>query len=360
MRNTFKAITACIAALLCAGNTQAATSACTAFGNAPRTVNKLLSQAQNALVTCKNGIKLGGFNDGDGLARNACFYDNGAATPAHPLPLVVYLQASMARIDAQIAKTGLIDARITTNLTDDATSEGFLLLAPLPRFTNHYYPLPNGYSLGFDVWYRQFAREPQTVAGIRYAPNVDFATIDHFIDEQIASGRVDLRRIYLVGYSNGASTAVLYAQNRPEIAAAAIYSAPDPYGFLNDPCQQQPVADATSVISEISVPRTDAPIFHVHNDCDVYGSCPNAVHFQQQIDDSGTAQMTTEMIDKKQNLVNTCDAICGIDPNGSPYNLKSRLTGTANHNRWPDAWNARLLDFLRMHPLPPPPPAPVQ
>lgn len=358
MGKHFKQIAAGAVVLVWASGAHAA-AACTAFGNTPRPVNKSISQVQNALITCKNGVKLGGYSDGDGLARNACLYDNSAATRAHPLPLVVYLQASMANIDTQIAKTGLLDERISVNLTDEPDRPGFVLLAPLPRFTTHYYPVPNGYSLGFDVWYRQFSRQPQTVGGKRYAPNVDFATIDHYIDEQVASGRVDPRRIYLVGYSNGASTAVLYAQNRPEVAAAAVYSAPDPYGFLNDPCQQQPVADSTNGSAEILVPRIDAPIFHLHNDCDVYGSCPSGEHFQQQLDDSATAMMSSQIINKAQSAVSACDNACGTDPNGSAYNLKARLTGNTNHNRWPDLWNTRLLDFLREHPLPPPAPAPA-
>lgn len=325
---------------------------CTPFGNPPQVTLDTLNAAGYALTRCQDGgTKLNGYTDANGSARQACLWDNADATPARPLPLVIYLQASLAPLDLQIAKTGLLDARRTALLGEDARP-GFLLLAPMPRYTRHYYPLPNAYSLGFDVWYRQFASGPRSVGGVAYPANTDFATIDHYIAGLLGSGRVDPRRVYLVGYSNGASAAVEYAQNRAGIAAAAVYSAPDPYGFLQDPCPQRPVAGPAAGMAELQVTRRNAPIFHLHRDCDAYGSCPNALKLQRQITESATALMFTQTVNRDQLPVSGCDAACGSDANGSPWNLKARLAGTGNHNTWPLDWNARLLGFLREHPLP--------
>lgn len=344
---------AAFAAALSLGSTPAAAAAtaCTAFGNPPRGTSNALTATSYALTRCRGGVALKDYVDRNGTPRQACFWDNAAAAVDQPLPLVVYLQASFAAIDTQIGKTGLIDAGSSANLSGDAARPGFLLLAPLPRYTQHYYPVPNSFSLGFDVWYRQFGSSARSIEGVEYPVNVDFATIDHYIAQLVDTKRVDARRVYLVGYSNGASTAIEYAQNRPGIAAAAVYSAPDPYGFLNDPCQQQPVASTPANIAELQVMRTDAPIFHLHRDCDISGSCPNASQLNDQLLGSGTANILTQVIDRDQQPLSECDAACGTDPNGSAFNLKARITGVHNHNTWPSAWDARLLGFLREHPL---------
>jgi len=343
------------ALLLCAQSlsTPAQAQACSAFGNTPRPHNAMMTRAGYSLVRCKGGSRLADYTDDNGTPRQACFYDHPDASSAHPLPLVVFLQASFAPLDGQLAKTGLVDHRLTADLSGDPQRPGFLLLAPMPRFTTHFYPLPNGFSLGWDVWYRQFAASAREVAGLRYAPNVDFAAIDHFIDRVIRSGRVDGRRIFIVGYSNGASMTVEYVQHRPRIAAAATYSGPNPYAFLDDACPQRPVAVAAADDGELAVTRTDAPVFLLHRDCDVYGSCPNMQAMQEQLIQSGTADARTQMLDRAQQPLQNCDHACGTEVNGSAFNLKARLTGTAGHNEWPDEWTARMLQFLREHPLAP-------
>lgn len=338
---------------LCSATIAAAATTCSAFGNPPRPMSSGLTAISQSLTRCQGGALLTGYQDEYGTPRAACFWDNAAATPDQPLPLVIYLQASFAPLDSQIGKTGLLTARTGADLSGDTDRPGFLLLAPLPRYTRHYYPLPNGFSLGFDVWYRQFGSSTARVDGIDYPVNVDFATIDHYIAQTVSSRRVDPHRIFLVGYSNGGSTAIAYAQHRRNIAAAALYSAPDPYAFLNDACPQQPVTDAPASIAELQVTRRDAPIFHVHRDCDAYGSCPNAQRWGDRIAGSASANWLRQIIDYDQQPTSSCDAACGSNADGSPWNLKARTTGTRNHNQWPDTWDARLLAWLREHPLPP-------
>jgi predicted esterase len=348
-------VAALLAALcFCSAPAVSADAACSAFGNPPQATSNGMTALSYALTRCQGGALLAGYADSNGTPRQACFWDNAAATTQQPLPLLIYLQASFAPLDTQIGKTGLVAARLVADLSGDAAKRGFLLLAPLPRYTRHHYPLPNGFSLGFDVWYRQFGTSARSVDGISYPVNVDFATLDHYIAQVVASQRVDPKRIYLLGYSNGASTAIEYAQNRASIAAAAVYSAPDPYAFLDDPCPQQPVATAPASTAELQVARRDAPIFHLHRDCDVYGSCPNAQRLGARIAGSGSALWLEQIIDRDQQPVSVCDAACGSSADGSPWNLKARTTGTNSHNHWPDLWDSRLLGYLRDHPLPAP------
>src|SRR5258708_30708656 len=79
----------------------------------------------------------------------------------------------------------------------------------------------------------------------------------------------------MMGWSNGAAMAILYALNRPWIAAAAVYSAPDPFGAFIDTCPQTPVAATPGGIGQLQVFNPRVPVMHVRNDCDIGGIWPN-------------------------------------------------------------------------------------
>jgi pimeloyl-ACP methyl ester carboxylesterase len=151
-----------------------------------------------------------------------------------------------------------------------------------------------------------------TVNGTAFKENVDAATIDHFIQQQVATGMVDANRIYLVGWSNGSSMAFLYGANRSNIAAAAVYSAPDPFGALEDPCQQIPASGAPADRGHVRLFAAGLPTFQV---------------------------------------VTSCDAICGTNPNGDPNNLVANTVGASNHATWPVRQTPQMLQFLQQHPL---------
>ena len=121
------------------------------------------------------------------------------------------------------------------------------------------------------------------VRGETYEENADAASIDHFVDEMIATGKVDRQRIYVVGWSNGAAMALLYALNRPWVAAAAVYSAPDPFSALFDVCTQTPAAVAPAGDGQVQVFSPRVPLMHVHNDCDIGGICPNGSRFAARV-----------------------------------------------------------------------------
>ena len=79
----------------------------------------------------------------------------------------------------------------------------------------------------------------------------------------------------MTGWSNGAAMGLLYALNRPNVAAVAVYSGPDPFGALNDPCHQKPVAHAPANNAEVRIYNPRVPVMNVHNACDIAGICPN-------------------------------------------------------------------------------------
>src|SRR5215468_11465091 len=120
------------AAILCAtlGAGPAHAAACNAFGNAPR------AQVPNVTITsCAGGVTVGPWLDGDGTPRAACLYEPASASPARPLPLVVYLHPSLFTADTIPFATNLLELRDTADLSGDPARPGFILLAPQGRAT---------------------------------------------------------------------------------------------------------------------------------------------------------------------------------------------------------------------------------
>ena len=226
-------------------------SKCTPFGDPPAEVNHgyyaNFVTAHNPV--CFGGKILGPWNDADGTPRYSCLYEPAIASKDDPLPLVIFLHGSIATADS-IRLTGLYKLIDKADL--GGKKPGYIVLAPEGRYTTHYYPGIDSNGLGWDNWYRQLNPSGDvTVRGIVYHENADAAAIDHFVNEYLAEGKADRRRIYAMGWSNGAAMAILYALDRPWISAAAVYSAPDPFGAFNDPCPQTPVAATPASFKEV-------------------------------------------------------------------------------------------------------------
>ena len=327
-----------------------AADTCTPFGNVPRTM------VPNVLpTTCLNGTTMGPWSDADGTARNACLYEPASASTANPLPLIVYIHPSLFTADTLAVATNILDFQDTANVSDDPARPGFIVLAPEGRATTHFYPAPDDQGTGWDNWYRQLDQHggPVTVDGVTYPQNVDAATIDHFIDEEVATGKVDTRRIYVTGWSNGSAMGALYALSRRRIAAAAIYTAPNPYEAFNDPCPQTPVRHRARSDAEVRISHPRLPLYHLHNACDIAGICPNGELLLSQLV-AVHAQATDVIIDGSQVQVPICDAGCGTNPDGdmsAADNPRGYTEGSQNHTRWPTDWTASMLEFFRQHRL---------
>ncbi len=327
----------------------AAAGACGPFGGAPATV---LGAPK---PTCGAGTLLGPWRDADGSARYACLFAPAAASPKNRLPLLVYLHPSLFGPDS-VSQTGLLDLAAKYPLGGDPKRPGFLVLAPQGRRTPHFYPYPDDRGSGWDNWYRQLAPAGGVKTGDSvYRENVDAAAIDHFVMQAASSGEVDTRRIYVTGWSNGAAMALLYALNRPDVAAAAIYSAPDPFDAFDDPCPQTPVAGVPADHRQIRIANPRAPVTHVRNSCDVAGLCPNAERLAAELRAAGVS-LNDVIIDGSGKQVEACSAWCGSNPDGDMNPLRNPLgwtVGLRRHARWPSGWTRAMLDFLRAHPLRP-------
>ena len=324
---------------------------CGPFGDAPAEVNHgfFASFIASHNPICFGGKAIGPWTDSSGTDRYACLYESENASKENPLPLIVFLHGSLATADS-IRLTGLIGLINTADL--GGKKPGFILLAPEGRYTTHYYPSLDSNAVGWDNWYRQVNPSgTATVGGKVYAENDDAAAIDHFVQEQLAGGKVDGHRIYLMGWSNGAAMALLYALNRPWLAAAAVYSAPNPFAAFDDRCPQVPVALTPSGNGQIQVFNPRVPLMHVRNSCDIEGLCPNGITFKSQMAGIG-ATLDDVILDSAGNQVSACDDSCGTNAlAGGDIGAGGKFRGFIHHVRWPSQWNAKMLEFLKQHPL---------
>jgi pimeloyl-ACP methyl ester carboxylesterase len=306
---------------------------------------------------CGEGRLLGPWKDADQIDRYACLYEPKSADASRKLPMIVYLHPSLFSA-GWITQTNILDLQDSVSLTDDPKNVGYIVLAPEGRKTTHYYPFPDNSGVGWDNWYRQLNPAGDVKIGdTTWRENTDAATIDHFIAAELATGRVDPARIYVSGWSNGAAMALLYAVNRPNIAAAAVYSAPSPFGAFNDPCQQHPVAGPPANNTQIQIFNPAARTMHVHNACDVGGICPNGEQMATELNAAGVV-VDDVILDNHHNQVHSCTDSCGIDPKAPEKSTATAIgsvIGLGNHMRWPKEWTTRMLDFFRQHPLKTPP-----
>jgi predicted esterase len=350
-------ITKIIAALLGAcfafGGSAFAADQCTPFGNPPAQVNHGFFATSFATHNpiCFGGRVLGPWKDSDGADRYACIYEPEQLSRDNPLPLLVFLHGSLATADS-VKVTGLVGEIDKADL--GGKKPGYILLAPEGRDTSHYFPGVDSSAMGWDNWYRELSPSGDvSIAGTTYKENVDAAAIDHFIQDEVATGEVDPARIYLTGWSNGAAMALLYALSRQSIAAAAVYSAPDPFGAFTDPCPQTPVPRAPTSNAQVQIFNPRAALMHVRNSCDIGGICPNGNTFALQMRSAG-AVLDDVILDPDGKPVTTCDDTCGTSPMAAgEVGTSGTLRGIAHHMRWPSASNHQMFEFLKQHPLPP-------
>jgi len=350
MFNAHRLGTALLILIAVAANASAQTVTCSPFGNPPQ---KLI---MNEVPNCTGGSVLGPWNDSDGTPRYACLFEPNSASTANPLPLVIFLHPSLTTADETEEGTNFLEYLNTANVSDDSSKLGFILLAPEGRDTTHLYPSPDDSGPGWDNWYRQFHPGAVTIGSQTYPENVDAATIDHFTAQVLGGKMVDTKRVYLSGWSNGSAMAYAYGLERPSIAAMAVYSAPNPYHAFNDPCPQSPVVAKPLNKSQLQILNLGAPTYHLHNDCDIAGICPNGELLMHQLLPIGIGVQDT-IINSATGPTNGCMDACGTNPDGDPSNALGVTVGTANHVRWPDSWVPALLDFFRAHPLTSRPPA---
>jgi predicted esterase len=263
--------------------------------------------------------------------------------------MVVYLHPSLFGTET-IRLTNLLHYQDSVALRGDRKKAGFIVLAPAGRKTTHFYPFPNRQGIGWDNWYRQLNPAGDVKIGATlYRENVDAATIDHFIAQEVTGDNADPNRIYITGWSNGAAMAMLYALNRPRIAAAAVYTSPNPFGAFDDPCAQKPVTGVPKDGGELRIFNPGVPTMHIHNNCDIIGLCPNSEQLNGQLTSIGVS-VEDVIVDSLGAEVGSCMKACGDNPMGDPDFFSNPLgwtLGLANHSRWPLSLTITMLEFFR-------------
>jgi poly(3-hydroxybutyrate) depolymerase len=288
-----------------------------------------------------------------GETRAACVYRPAGMSSASLRPLVVYIHGSYGSADDVYDFTSLRSKAITANLSGDAARLGFVLAADQGRTL----PNPNGYdntARRHDIYYRDLGAP---------SANPDIRAVDHLIDDLVAQGGIDTHQIYIVGWSNGAFFAQLYAIARygasttggHHIAASAAYAGGSPFENLTD--SQQPSCQYSPY------PKSQVPIYLIHRDCDAAVGCdatqrsnfsqPPGYDVEGWVATAvaqaglGDSALRDVIIDNAGTKQMACASVCG------------KIPGLINHARWPDGiddqgtdWEPIMLLFLRQHPLP--------
>lgn len=305
------------------------------YGNAPRpevnSISGLLELA--SLCTSLYGEALS-FTDANGTMRSACLVSPAGTTPASPRPLLVWLHPSLFPIDS-VLLTELPAKLGSADLTGDPARPGYSLLLVSGRDTEHFYPFPDDTGLGWDNWYRNLDRTSPDL-------NVDVATIDHFIAEVKSRQIVDAKRVFLSGWSNGSAMAELYGLNTPGIAAAVVYSSPNPFNDSTDPCPQAAFGN------------NKLALLHVGNYCDIIGICNSSTALLGDLETRGLAAPVESirinaLLQEVEGCATETACLAPTNPNNV---LQLTDIGTVNHLRWPLGYTDRMLSFLKDHPLP--------
>jgi poly(3-hydroxybutyrate) depolymerase len=289
------------------------------------------------------------WTDDNGDLRWACLYRPPNATPATPLPLVVFIPGSESNVDTMYKATGLREKAATFDLTAGGHT-GFFLAGVQARNMHGSNALGDGPKM--DYSYRDLGTD---------TCNPDIRSIDHLIDQLAQDGLVDTSRIFIMGWSNGASFTQEYAVGRwgtptrggHRIAAAVAYAGADPFD-----------ADAsTSNCGLATYPTSQVPIYNIHRSCDILVPC-----------DASQQGPNTQNVSVEKWMVTLANQV--MDPNGLDVIISTDATpvsaclaygtlqcnqvvGLANHIHWPDGsnrdtqdWEPAMLGFLRAHPHP--------
>ncbi|MBI3202825.1 MAG: hypothetical protein HYZ29_14900 [Myxococcales bacterium] len=292
----------------------------------------------------------------DGTPRYACAH---SPSPTVALPLLVYFHGSGGGAESVYDTTLLRQKAASYDLSGDAQKKGYFLLSIQAR-NLHWPTATNQDGSKHDIYYRDLSS---------CSTNPDFANADAFVDDLVKSGKVDPKRIFVSGWSNGGRFAQAYAIARHEkpspggnrVAAAAVYSGADP--FHNTQSSQSPSCQLSPY------PTSSVPILIVSGWCDVM-PCDDAQAtalakdtelapgstMSAWVGDLGTkvGSPTVQWLKVKGTgeVVQTC----------MPAATCSTLVATLIHTEWPDGiagtasgttdQEPTMLDFLRQHPLP--------
>ncbi|MDK2125155.1 prolyl oligopeptidase family serine peptidase [Parachitinimonas caeni] len=264
--------------------------------------------------------------DQDNITRYACLNTpkqvRGTQEGSRKWPLLIYLHGSRTTPDSlYLEGHELFELHNTYPLSPEAGVEGFLILSPEGRRAK-VWPSSSpttGEGFHWDEWYRN----PKD--------NLDVQAIDHFLDEVMASGWVDPKRVYVFGWSNGAYMAALYASWRRErIAAVGQYAGANPWS--RPPCPVALPADPPP------------PLTLMRNLCDALVPCTTTNDWIKTQQARGWTFEYTNLDARGRATQRdaACTASCG------------KAKGIAEHVRWPgkDVLTRSLLEWFKGKALP--------
>lgn len=296
--------------------------------------------------------------DSNGVTRSACLFAPSGASSTSQRPLVVWLHGGGGgTADDLYDHTSLRAKASSYDLSGDAQRPGFFLLSVHGRHL-HYPTEVARDGNHHDFYYRDFASPSR---------NPDIANVDRLIDNLVRTGNVDPRRIYLMGWSNGAFFSQMYViarQNTPtpdgnRPAAAVAYTGADPFNNINSTqspsCQLNPY------------PLSSAPIFLVSRACDIVAcDAAQARGLESQGGSVEPGHIVGDWETLLQNRVSNPNVlrriVTGTGQVTASCTAESFCTNSiavVNHIRWPDGvadgsaidHEPAMLDFLRNHPL---------
>jgi dienelactone hydrolase len=278
-----------------------------------------------------------------GNPRAACIF-RPVTTEARPL--VIYLHGALGSANAVYNRTLLRQKAESFALSGDPTKVGFVLVSDQGRNMASDNGNPSGARR--DLYFRNWSQHE------------DVAALDQRIDALVAEGKVDAKRIYLTGWSNGGFFAQAYGIERHErptpggnrVAAVAVFDAANPY---------EPGVEGEASCAYQPLPRSSVPIMIVHRACSIIGcdavqrsavSSPPGFDVASWIAALKTRVGATDVTQLTLNAQGAATVSCA--------NICTRNAGIQQHVRWPDGIadgsgidrEIAMLSYLREHSLP--------
>lgn len=273
--------------------------------------------------------------------RHACVFRprRSGATRA---PLVIFVHGSGGDADNVYDMTDLRRRAETSTIGAPGSEPGFLFASMHGR--NLHFPAKSFDGSHWDDAYRDLTTSTS---------NPDVRALDHVIDTLAAE--VDPKRIYVVGWSNGATFAHLYGVARSThptpggrfVAAVIGYAGGDPFNGLYEGERPSCALDP--------YPRADdLAILDVHRTCDSLVACDEAQRakfglppgnpVQPWLDTFATrigrARPTELLLDAQSRRATSCMAASEC----------SEARGLEGHLAWPREVEPEMLEFLASHP----------
>lgn len=296
-------------------------------------------------------------SDLNGLTRYYCEYRPAGTSVSFKRPLVLWFHGGSGNANNVYEFTRLRDKAPTYDLSNDISRPGFVLVSIQGRYL-HWPTTEIKHNTHHDFYYRDFNSPSKN-------PDIDFA--DRVIDKLVGEGVIDPNRIYAMGISNGGFFSQLYAIARystrtragNRIAAAAIYSAADPF--------QSPNFDQNPSCQLNPYPKSVVPILNFSRNCDLITCNQSQMdRFRSEgqpllapgfVVENWVGEVATKVqnpnyfwqrINASSQKVSTC----------LTQSLCSYALGVVNHIHWPDGTNdnsgldhePELLNFLKNHP----------